>query len=70
MVNGMRMRQLFGIAPHWRSRDHVRRKSRIAAIRITDDAVWATLEKGAAMDIRMAGVARALSPGAMLEFAL
>ena len=59
------------LPPQWRGLSfHVRWKGRTVAIRIADNTVCATLVKGAAMDIRIAGVAQALAPGAMLEVAL
>ena len=56
------------LPPHWRSLSfHVRWKGRTVAFRITGNTVWAALEEGDAMDIRIAGNARELVPGATLE---
>jgi trehalose/maltose hydrolase-like predicted phosphorylase len=59
------------LPPQWRSLSfHVRWKGRTVAIRITANTVWATLVKGDAMDMQIAGGAQALAPGATLEVAL
>ena len=69
------MDDTLGIAPRlppgWRSLSfRACWRGRAVAVRITDNTVQATLEKGEAMDIRIAGIAQALAPGATLEVSL
>ena len=69
------MGDTLGIAPrlplHWRSLSfRVCWKGRTVAIRVVGSTVQATLVEGEAMEMRIAGIARALIPGATLEVSL